>query len=88
MICRHLDRIAQITGSHEYAAIGSDLDGFIKPTLAGLDDAGALAALRRGLAERYGEADAELISSQNALRLLRSHWRSALIRLEPPATGV
>ena len=85
VVFRHLDRIREIAGSHRASAIGSDLDGFIKPTLAGLEDAGGLAALRRALADRYGEADAELIASGNALRLLRSHWRSALIRLDPPA---
>jgi microsomal dipeptidase-like Zn-dependent dipeptidase len=72
---RHLDRVREITGSHRHAAIGSDLDGFIKPTLAGLGDASRLGALPRALAERYGEPDAELIASGNALRLLRTHWR-------------
>ena len=75
VIFRHLDRLREITGSHRHSAIGTDLDGFIKPTLAGLGDAARLAALRRALAERYGEPDAELIASGNALRMLRSHWR-------------
>ena len=87
VVFRHLDRIREIAGSHRHSAIGSDLDGFIKPTLAGLGDAGALAALRRALVERYGDADAELIASGNALRLLRSYWRSSLIRLDTPAPG-
>jgi microsomal dipeptidase-like Zn-dependent dipeptidase len=73
----HIDRIAEITGSHRHTAIGTDLDGFIKPTLAGLDDAGRLALLERALVDRYGPADAELICSANALRLLRGHWRGA-----------
>ncbi|HSJ18839.1 MAG TPA: membrane dipeptidase [Solirubrobacterales bacterium] len=81
VVFRHLDRIREIAGSHRHSAIGSDLDGFIKPTLAGLENTGALGALRRALAERYGAADAELIASGNALRLLRSNWRSSLIRL-------
>jgi microsomal dipeptidase-like Zn-dependent dipeptidase len=67
----HLDRLREITGSHRHAAIGSDLDGFIKPTLAGLDDASRLAELERGLVNRYGPEDAELIASGNVLRLLR-----------------
>jgi membrane dipeptidase len=83
VVFRHLDRIREITGSHRHSAVGSDLDGFIKPTLAGLEDAGALGALEPALAERYGDTDAELIASENALRLLRSHWRSSLIRLPP-----
>jgi microsomal dipeptidase-like Zn-dependent dipeptidase len=35
VIFRHLDAIHQATGSHDHVAIGSDLDGFIKPTMAG-----------------------------------------------------
>lgn len=75
IVFAHLDRIREITGSHRHSAIGSDLDGFIKPTLAGLGDARRLGALPRALAERYGAGDGELIASGNALRLLRSHWR-------------
>jgi microsomal dipeptidase-like Zn-dependent dipeptidase len=75
VIFRHLDRIAEITGSNRHSAIGSDLDGFIKPTLAGLGDAERLGALHAALAGRYGREDGELIASGNALRLLRSHWR-------------
>ena len=33
MLARHVDRIAELTGSHRHTAIGSDFDGFIKPTL-------------------------------------------------------
>jgi microsomal dipeptidase-like Zn-dependent dipeptidase len=77
VICKHLDRIAEIAGSHEYAAIGSDLDGFIKPILAGLEDAQRLGALQTALTGRYGHSDGELIASGNVLRLLRSQWRIA-----------
>ncbi|MEA2274850.1 MAG: hypothetical protein QOI98_3558, partial [Solirubrobacteraceae bacterium] len=42
LICRHIDRIAEVTGSHDHAAIGSDMDGYIKPTVAGLEHAGHL----------------------------------------------
>ena len=72
-ICRHVDRIREITGSHRHAAIGSDLDGYIKPTLAGLDDMSAMAALREGLRRRYGD-DANAICQGNALRVLRAGW--------------
>ena len=37
MIARHVDRLHELTGSHEHAAIGSDFDGFIKPTMGGLE---------------------------------------------------
>jgi membrane dipeptidase len=73
---RHIDRIAEISGSHRHTAIGSDHDGFIKPTLAGLSDSGSLSALGSALAAGYGSEDGGLISSGNALRLLRSYWRS------------
>ncbi len=76
LLCRHADRIAQLAGSHRHTAIGTDLDGFIKPTLAGLEDASRLPGLENGLRERYGEADAELITSGNVLRVLRDHWGS------------
>jgi microsomal dipeptidase-like Zn-dependent dipeptidase len=77
ILCRHIDRIREITGSHGHTAIGSDLDGFIKPTLAGLQTMADMAPLERALIDRYGEADAELISSGNALRVLRAAWGSA-----------
>ena len=35
LVYAHIDRIAQVTGSHDHAAIGSDLDGWIKPALPG-----------------------------------------------------
>lgn len=78
IVCRHIDRICEITGSHEHSAIGSDLDGFIKPTLAGLSDEACMARLEDSLVERYGAEDAGLIASGNVLRLLRGHWRGAV----------
>jgi microsomal dipeptidase-like Zn-dependent dipeptidase len=77
LLYRHVDRIAQITGSHRHIAIGTDFDGFIKPTLKGLEDAGDLTPLDSALSDRYGPADGELIASGNALRLLRSYWRGS-----------
>ena len=49
--------LREITGSHRHTAIGSDLDGFIKPTLAGLQTMADMAPLERALVERYGAAD-------------------------------
>ena len=37
VIARHADRLREVTGSHEHTAIGSDFDGFIKPTMGGLE---------------------------------------------------
>jgi microsomal dipeptidase-like Zn-dependent dipeptidase len=74
VICRHLDRLAEITGSHAHAAIGSDLDGFIKPTMGGLESMTDMARLERALGDRYGTEDGERICSGNALRVLRAGW--------------
>ena len=74
VICRHIDKFREITGSHEYVALGTDFDGFIKPTMGGLDTPADLSRLEAGLAEHYGD-DAELITSGNAVRVLRELWR-------------
>jgi microsomal dipeptidase-like Zn-dependent dipeptidase len=76
VLSRHIDRIRELTGNHDHVAIGSDFDGFIKPTLAGLDSTTDMAELERRLVERYGAEDGRKITSGNLLRLLREHWRS------------
>ena len=73
VIFRHIDEIARITGDHRHIALGSDFDGFIKPTMSGLEDSGQLGALERALWEQYGH-DAELICSENARRVLYRLW--------------
>ena len=80
-LSRHVDRIHDITGSFDHVAIGSDLDGYIKPALPGLEHMGHMRALQESLRERYGADNAEKISSGNALRVLRSAWRA------PPPSG-
>jgi microsomal dipeptidase-like Zn-dependent dipeptidase len=74
VICAHIDRIGEVTGSHQHTAIGSDFDGFIKPTVAGLESAGDMQRLEGALRERYGDADGESICSGNALRVLNAGW--------------
>jgi microsomal dipeptidase-like Zn-dependent dipeptidase len=74
VLCRHVDRIRELTGSNEHVGIGSDLDGFIKPTLAGMHNAAKLADVERALDAKYGSRDARAISSGNALRVLRAYW--------------
>ena len=73
-LCHHIDKIHDVTNSYDNIAIGSDLDGYIKPALPGLADMAKMAELQRRLAERYGAVDAEKICSGNALRLLRAQW--------------
>lgn len=80
VLFRHVDRLREITGSHRHAAIGSDHDGFIKPTMAGLEHAGQLGSVETALVHHYGEAAAELIASGNVLRLLRSYWQGGSAR--------
>lgn len=76
-ICAHIDRIAKITGSHHTIGIGSDFDGFIKPTLGGLESEADMRRLEDALRSKYGDEVAEAISCGNALRLLRTYWRGA-----------
>jgi microsomal dipeptidase-like Zn-dependent dipeptidase len=73
VIFRHIDEIARVTGSHRHVALGTDFDGFIKPTMTGLESAGDLDCLERALRNRYGDAT-DLICWKNALRMLRWAW--------------
>lgn len=74
VIFDHIDKLAEITGGYEHVAVGTDFDGFIKPTLTGLESMEDLAQLETALDAKYPE-HAELIKSQNALRLLRQAMR-------------
>jgi microsomal dipeptidase-like Zn-dependent dipeptidase len=75
VICRHIDRIADITGSHDHVALGTDLDGFIKPTMAGIDNASYLPNLRQALLDRgYPEAVVDGFAYGNAEGVLREVW--------------
>jgi microsomal dipeptidase-like Zn-dependent dipeptidase len=73
VITAHIDRIATITGGHRHIGIGTNYDGFIKPTLSGLEDMRALKELEARLRAHYG-ADADLMLSGNAVRVLERAW--------------
>jgi microsomal dipeptidase-like Zn-dependent dipeptidase len=73
-LCRHIDRIHDLTGSYDAIGIGSDLDGYIKPALPGLKHEGCMLQLQHSLRDKYGVDAAEKISSGNALRVLRAAW--------------
>ena len=73
-LCRHIDKLHELTGSYDHIGIGSDLDGYIKPALPGLEHQGRMADLQQALATRYGADVAEQIASGNALRVLRTQW--------------
>jgi microsomal dipeptidase-like Zn-dependent dipeptidase len=66
----HVDAIHDVCGSHAHVAIGSDLDGFIKPTMSGIESAEHLALLEQPLREAYPQ-DADAILSGNVLRVVR-----------------
>ncbi|HEX9107819.1 MAG TPA: membrane dipeptidase, partial [Longimicrobiales bacterium] len=84
-VCKHIDHIHDVTGSHEFTALGSDQDGFIKPTLPGLETPAGLGALEPELTARYGADAAALICSGNARRVLGA-WRRAHPAVPAPAT--
>jgi microsomal dipeptidase-like Zn-dependent dipeptidase len=90
ILFRHIDEIAMATGgddgpSYDHIGIGSDLDGFIKPTIGGLTDVSHLALLEQPLRDRYGDENAEKIMGKNALRVLRTLWPTAPQPGAPPA---
>src|ERR1700759_4280693 len=58
-LCRHIDKLYALTGSYDHIAIGSDLDGYIKPALPGLEHQGRMAELQDALMAHYGRDVAE-----------------------------
>jgi microsomal dipeptidase-like Zn-dependent dipeptidase len=82
-LCRHIDKLHELTGSYDHIAIGSDLDGYIKPALPGLEHQGRMADLQRALADRYGSDVAQQIAGGNAVRILQTQWG----RKRPRATS-
>jgi microsomal dipeptidase-like Zn-dependent dipeptidase len=74
-VIKHIDHIRDVTGSLDNVGIGSDLDGYIKPALKGLEHMGHMRRFQDSLREYYGD-EAEKIFSENALRVLRTAWRS------------
>jgi len=82
VIYTHIDKIAEITGGYEQIALGTDFDGFIKPTMGGLKTMADLKHLETALRKRYGDENAERITWKNALGVLRTLWSQP-----PAATG-
>jgi len=75
---RHIEKIAELTGGYRHISIGTDLDGFIKPTMKGLEFPQAFQEVSSYLAGIYGEVVVEQIFSGNALRVLQ-YWGSARV---------
>ena len=70
VVSEHARRIREITGSDRYVGIGSDLDGFIEPTMAKIERAEDLAAFEKRFREAY-DGDADAILYGNAERVIR-----------------
>ena len=72
VVKNHIEAIRRYVPGHTNAhvGIGSDLDGFIKPTCAGIETAGDLATLVAPLRRDFG-ADAEMILSGNAVNAVK-----------------
>lgn len=77
VLVRHIQTINEITGTHRHMALGTDLDGFIKPTLQGFDTALSLRSLPRRLAHHLGDEITADVCAGNALRVLASGARWA-----------
>jgi membrane dipeptidase len=75
VICTHINRIVDVTHSDDHVAIGSDLDGYVKPALHDLEHEGRMKDLEAALVAEYGAERARKFCSENVLRLLRSYWR-------------
>jgi microsomal dipeptidase-like Zn-dependent dipeptidase len=74
LVGAHVDHICKVTKSFDHVAIGSDLDGYIKPALPHLEHMGRMAEFQERLEDRYGAANAQKLCSDNALRVLRSRF--------------
>jgi microsomal dipeptidase-like Zn-dependent dipeptidase len=74
VIFTHIDKLCEITGGYDHIGLGSDFDGFIKPTMGGLEKMSDLALLDAALRERYGNEATDKLTSGNALRVLRKLW--------------
>jgi microsomal dipeptidase-like Zn-dependent dipeptidase len=72
LLQRHVDAIHDIVGSHDHTAIGTDLDGFIKPTLSGLERAEDLWRLEEWIRDSYSSTDADKLLHGNVERVLRT----------------
>ncbi|MGH7460957.1 MAG: dipeptidase [Longimicrobiales bacterium] len=69
---RHVDRIRQVTRSDDVAAIGTDIDGFIKPAMPGFESPANFRDIEKHIRQRYPQVAAKLCS-ENALRVLQ-YW--------------
>ena len=89
IVCRHLQAIKDAVGDHSASALGTDIDGFIKPTLAGYENAEELANLAAWV-RKCAPDDADAILYDNALRIAKVAFTGrepAQPGLAPPPAG-
>ena len=79
IIKQHVDRIHSLTGCYDHVALGSDIDGYVKPMLPGLEDMSMMPDLAYFLRREYGSAVAGKILSDNALDVLSRGWGATRI---------
>jgi microsomal dipeptidase-like Zn-dependent dipeptidase len=65
----HVGKLRELTGSYDHIGLGTDLDGFIKPMVGGIEKARTLRTLAEALHEAHPD-HAESILYGNALRAL------------------
>ena len=70
LLAEHVRAIERIAGAGRYAALGTDLGGFVTPA-AGLENAGRLGALRQALVAELDDEQLTATAEANALRFLR-----------------
>jgi microsomal dipeptidase-like Zn-dependent dipeptidase len=73
LVRTHIDRIHELTGSHQSIAVGTDLDGYCKPALYAYEDEQKMGLFQDDLVDIYGLDVARGICSRNALEILK--WR-------------
>jgi len=75
LLGEHIQHIRDVTGTFDNIAIGSDMDGFIRPSLKGLDTPEDYNSVKYRLIDAFGQDAADAICFRNALRVLQ-WWRS------------
>jgi membrane dipeptidase len=78
LLRRHVMAVRAAVGDNNHTAIGTDLDGFIRPMLSGFENAKDLATLEQWI-RQIAPDDAEAILHGNAERVVRAalHRRAA-----------
>jgi microsomal dipeptidase-like Zn-dependent dipeptidase len=74
LVGKVINHIYTITGSHDFTAVGTDLDGFITP-VPEVQTMKDVPRLEDGITKMFGADVAEKILRDNALRVLLEGWR-------------